>query len=114
VDRGEQVANLYAAVLKAAREGRTVYYSDIAPLAALSMKNPPHRKEIGALLELITLAEASSGRPMLSSLVVAKEHESPGPGFHPLAVRLGRPQPGETERAFLKREQKAAWDTWRP
>lgn len=66
-------------------------YSQIAPLAGLSMDDEADRAAISRLLGEIARHEQASGRPMLTALVVhAGQDNNPGEGFFAIAEEFGR------------------------
>jgi hypothetical protein len=66
-------------------------YSEIAPLAALTMDTEEGRAEISRLLGEIARHEEAAGRPMLTALVVhAGQDNNPGEGFFAIAEEFGR------------------------
>jgi hypothetical protein len=108
----EQLANLYATLLSAARTERTLTYSEVSPIVGLNMELPADREEIGRVLEEICRAEVRHGRPMLSSVVVHKNEFGVGHGFYRLGKELGLVQAREDELAFLVRQLKETFATW--
>ena len=74
-----------------AKRAQTICYSDLVNLAKLNldMTNPFHRALLGKVLGAISSFEHANGRPMLSSVVVSKETNSPSDGFYKLADELG-------------------------
>ena len=66
-------------------------YTQIAPLAGLSMDSEEDRAEISRLLSEIARHEQSAGRPMLTALVVHHGNDNNlGEGFFVLAEEFGR------------------------
>ncbi|MDS0850434.1 hypothetical protein [Burkholderia cenocepacia] len=66
-------------------------YSDIAPLAGLSMDREADRNTISQILGEILRQEAASGRPLLTALVVHRGADNnPGEGFFAESTELGR------------------------
>jgi hypothetical protein len=84
-------AGIYNQLLVLARGQRLTTYSDIAPLAGLSMDSEEDRERISRLLGEIVLHENAAGRPMLTALVVHRGNDNnPGEGFFAIAYELGR------------------------
>ena len=83
---------IYDRLIEVARtEPGLTTYSDIAPLADLSMDRVEDRAEISRILEEILQRESAEGRPLLTALVVHRgEDNNPGEGFFAAAARLGR------------------------
>lgn len=83
---------IYNRLLEIARtEPGLTTYSDIAPLANLSMDREEDRDELSRILEEILLHESAKGRPLLTALVVHRgDDNNPGEGFFAAAARLGR------------------------
>lgn len=61
---------IYEKLREVAREGKTVAYSELAPLAGLSMKSPADRNRIAQILDDINRHEHDQGRPMLTAVVI--------------------------------------------
>jgi hypothetical protein len=103
-----------AFLIAAARERRFVYYSDVAPIAGLSMDNPHHRfTVIGALLGAISESEVLKGRPMLSSIVIQKGGGIHlGQGFANLAEQLGHKPLGSDPDEFARAEAERTFGYW--
>lgn len=81
---------IYNRLLEHARAGRLTTYSDIAPLAELSMSNDVDRDRISELLGEILRHEVAHGRPFLTAIVVHRGNDnSPGEGFFAIASELG-------------------------
>jgi hypothetical protein len=82
---------IYNRVLELARAGRLTAYSDIAPLAGLSMASDADRGRMSELLGEILRHEVSQGRPLLTAIVVHRgDDNNPGEGFFAIATELGR------------------------
>ncbi|MDQ6876304.1 MAG: hypothetical protein M3082_01135 [Candidatus Dormibacteraeota bacterium] len=96
----QQLANLYASLLTAARNGGRVFYSDIEGIVGLDHHKAQDRNVLGGLLPVISRAEVAQGRPMLSSVVWRKDTNRIGPGFFPLAQQLGRIRSGRDEKCL--------------
>jgi len=80
---------IYDKLKAIARTGDIITYSEIAPLANLDMSKQEDRNRIAQILGEISTYEHKNGRPMLSSVVIHKENNIPGPGFFTLAKELG-------------------------
>ena len=98
-----------------AKQAQTICYTDLVKVAKLNldMTNPYHRALLGKLLGAISSFEHANGRPMLSSVVVSKETNSPSDGFYKLADELGYGN-WRTLRKILWgfQELKRAFDYW--
>ena len=94
----------------AATSGIT-HYSDIAPLAGLSMGSEVGRIRIAQILDNISSAEYEAGRPLLSAIVVLKDEYRPGDGFFKLAERLGLYHGGDRDEYWVKELQRVR-DCW--
>lgn len=82
---------IYNRLLELARARRLTTYSDIAPIAGLSMENEEDREILSKLLGGIVLHENADGRPMLTALVVHRGSDNnPGEGFFAVAEQIGR------------------------
>ena len=82
---------IYDRLLELARAERLTTYSDIAPLAGLSMSNDADRDRISELLGEILMHEASEDRPLLTAIVVHRgKDNNPGEGFFSASTELGR------------------------
>jgi hypothetical protein len=81
---------IYNRLLELARAGGLTAYSDIAPLAGLSMANDADRDEMSELLGEILRHEVAHDRPLLTAIVVHKGNDNnPGEGFFAIANELG-------------------------
>jgi len=81
---------IYARLVELARARQLTTYSDIAPLAGLSMDVEQDRERISQLLGEIAIHEASEGRPMLTAIVVHRGSDNnPGEGFFAITTQLG-------------------------
>jgi len=81
---------IYNRLLELARSGRLTTYSDIAPLAGLSMSNDLDRDRISELLGDILRHEVAEGRPLLTAIVVHRGNDNnPGEGFFAIASEIG-------------------------
>lgn len=82
--------SVYNRLIELARSERLTTYSDIAPLAGLSMDIDEDREQISQILSEIAQHEASSGRPMLTAIVVHRGGDNnPGEGFFKAARDFG-------------------------
>jgi len=84
---------IYNRLLELARAhpGRLTTYSDIAPLADLTMDVEEDREKMSRLLEEILVHEAHAGRPLLTAIVVHRGNDNnPGEGFFSAATELGK------------------------
>lgn len=68
---------------------QTIFYSEIADIARLSVDNPFFDVLIGEKLDAVNHYEHAQGRPLLSAVVISKEHNRPGIGFFSCAQTLG-------------------------
>jgi len=102
---------IYEKLKEVAREGKVIYYSDIAPLAGLDMGSPSDRYEIGAILDDINRQERELGRPMLSAVVVHKDSLMPGQGFFTLARALGLFAGNDRDKFYIQ-ELRKVHDYW--
>jgi hypothetical protein len=72
----------YNKLIQLARAGRLTTYSDIAPLAGLSMADDSDRDQMSVLLGEILRHEVALGRPLLTAIVVHKGNDNnPGEGL---------------------------------
>jgi hypothetical protein len=93
---------VHARIIKAAREGRLLTYSDLET----------SRGHVGKYLVSISRSEAELGRPPLTSLVVSKTNGKPGGGFLPAMVEIGYAHRGERLEVVWQRavaDVKAYW-----
>jgi hypothetical protein len=82
---------IYDRLLDSARAGCLTTYSDIAPIAELSMANDADRDRMSELLGEILWHEVDEGRPLLTAIVVHRgDDNNPGEGFFAIANALGR------------------------
>jgi hypothetical protein len=68
-------------LIRAARAGELVYYSELAKLLSIDMDNPHFGVQVGRVLDEINQDEVADGRPMLSAIVVSKDTMLPGKGL---------------------------------
>jgi hypothetical protein len=102
-------------LIERAKQQRTMYYEEIAPMFDLDFDRDHDRAEVGRILGEISKAEAAESRPMLSALVVHKGgDEMPGGGFFSLAGELGRYRGGGVDRKlWWAMEVKKLYEYWR-
>ncbi len=78
-------AAVHARIIKAAREGRVLTYSDLET----------NRGHQGIFLLNISQEESDQGHPPLTSIVVSKTTGRPGDGFLPAMIEVGFAHEGE-------------------
>lgn len=78
-----------AAMIKRARRGRTMTYTDLCNEIE-AIRFDPHDSRLPHFLGQISTEEDQKGRGMLTAVVVHKHDGQPGKGFYELARRLGR------------------------
>lgn len=88
-------------IIKAASEGRTLYYSELTDGADASS-----RERLGQILERITRYDMEHKQPILSSIVILKATELPSEGFFELCDTLGID-------AYLSELQRECFEYWR-
>lgn len=82
---------IYHRLLELARAGRLTTYSDITPLAGLSVADDADRDRMSDLLGEILKHEVREGRPLLTAIVVHRGNDNnPGEGFFAISGELGR------------------------
>lgn len=82
---------IYNRLLELARAQKLTYYSEIAPLASLSMDIEEDRDRIASLLWEIVEHERNNDRPMLTAIVVHRGLDNnPGEGFFSAGVKIGK------------------------
>ena len=104
---------LYERLLKAARAGDILNYTDVGMPLGLNFDSPADRNVIARLLGEISRYEVAQGRPMLSSIVWHKDLSGPGVGLRTLGIELGLVRGDEDDLAFATRQLKATHDFWR-
>lgn len=97
---------------KVAAQGQTVFYSQVAEAAGLRVDDPFFDVRIGEKLDEVNRFEHAQGRPLLSAVVVSKEHNVPGGGFFTCAQELGL-YDGEDKDDFWTTELAGVHDRWR-
>ena len=102
---------IYEELLRVARSGQVVNYSDVAPLAGLNMDSPQDRNQIADILDAISRAEHDAGKPLLSAVVIRRDKNMPGTGFFTLAKRLGLHRRGDDLQYWLE-ELRRVHDYW--
>ena len=98
-------------LLRVAKIGSYINYSDVAPLAGLDMDLPHDRNEIADILDGISQAEHDAGRPLLSAVVIRRDKNKPGRGFFVLARRLGLYRGGD-DLGYWLAELRRVHDHW--
>jgi hypothetical protein len=78
-------AAVHARIIKAAKEGRVLTYSDLET----------NRGHQGTFLLNISQEESDQGHPPLTSIVVSKTTGRPGDGFLPAMIEIGFAHEGE-------------------
>ena len=105
---------LREALIEAAKNARLLYYGKAAQLLGLDMAQAADRGEIGRMLDAINRVEHDEKRPLLSAVVVRATSKMPGPGFFPMARRLGYAvgDDEQDERAFWEQEVARVYSHW--
>ncbi len=103
--------DIHEELLRVAKTGGYVNYSDVAPLAGLNMELAHDRNQIARILDGISQSEHDAGRPLLSAVVVRKDENIPGNGFFALAKRLGLHTGGDN-LDFCLAELRRVHDHW--
>lgn len=93
---------VYARVLQAAREHRTLTYSELET----------NRRHQGTYLHNISQAEHDLGHPPLTSIVVGKTNGRPGDGYLSAMVELGYAHIGEPVEDVWQRGIAAVFAFW--
>lgn len=102
-----------AAILRqAAREGRSVSYSEMLLNLGFRFTRPKMRA-LCKTLDAIDSAAAMRGEPALACLVVREGDRLPGQGWWVSRHDYSGPWEGTEARAYLARHQQAAFDFWR-
>ncbi len=78
-----------AAMIKRAKRGRTMTYTDLCNEIE-AIRFDPHDPRLPHFLGQISTEEDAAGRGMITAVVVHKSDGHPGKGFFELARRLGR------------------------
>lgn len=102
---------IYEAIKEAAREGKPIYYGELAQLVGLKMNDENDRTKLFETLNKITLHEHKEGRPLLTAIVIARESKMPGYGFFVAARKLGLQRSTNTE--FFYAEVKKVFEYWK-
>jgi hypothetical protein len=92
---------IYDKLKAVARAGSTIFYSDLAPLTDLAVDSEYFGALIGQRLDEINRYEHERGRPLLSAVVITKEHNIPGTGFFTCAQELGVFPRGDKDEFWL-------------
>jgi len=102
-------------LIRVARAGKTIYYSDLANILGLPTSGDQMRHEVSHLLGEISEDEVTlHKRPMLSAVVVSRENNRPGSGFYELARQLKKLTAGEAEEDFWVQEVNRVYTVWSP
>ena len=98
-------AAVYNRLVEAAKNGRTIAYSDL----------PAGRGQIGDHLYRIADYEKAHGRPPLTAVVVHKQDGHPAEGFAIAMEQVGYARrPGESEDDLWKRALRDVFAYWKP
>lgn len=103
--------DIHEELLRVAKAGCSVNYSDIAPMVGLNMESAYDRNQIARVLDGISRAEHLAGRPLLSAVVIRKDENMPGNGFFTLARGLGLHTKGDNFEFWLA-ELRRVHDYW--
>ena len=98
----------YKELQRIASRSETTTYDTIGQLAGL----PAYDPRLFDILEHISRAEVSAGRPMLAALVVSPDEGIPGNEFFRLARVLSRVHFGERDWDFWRRERDSVHKHW--
>ncbi len=93
-----------------AREERTIYYSELAPLISDIVIIEPYEYAFHYMLGEISDMENKEGRGMLSVIVIDKDKGVPGYGFFKLAKKFGRDI--RDKDLLLSEETKKIFSVW--
>ena len=102
---------IHEELLRVAKIGECVNYSDVAPMAGLNMELAHDRNQIARILDGISRAEHIAGRPLLSAVVIRRDENMPGNGFFTLAKGLGLHTKGDNFEFWLA-ELRRVHDYW--
>ncbi len=102
----------YFALIEVAMDRGTTTYGALAERIGLPRRGPHMARELGRLLELISLYETQHARPLLSVVVFSTTDKKPGRGFFALARSLGLLAEDEDEDAFYRHQLGAVYHTW--
>jgi hypothetical protein len=102
---------LFERLQEIARQGGTVYYSEVAPLLGIDTGDPYFGARVGRVLDEMNYAEHAAGRPLLSAVVIAKDTGMPGEGFFTCARNLRRYAEGD-DLAYWVEELQRVHDYW--
>jgi hypothetical protein len=105
-------ATVYAALVRAAKERRTVSYADLCKVADLSADSADDVKILGLILAAIADHEAEAGRPLLPAVVVSDGPNVPASGLFRYAQRHGLQ--GAADPAYLATELSRVYAHWAP
>ena len=103
---------IYEQLKTVARTGIVTTYGEIAHLAGLDMANPDDRNKISEILDEISLFEHERGHPLLSTVVIHKDDNMPGPGYFKMARRVGLYK-GSNDFMFFINELRRVHDHWK-
>lgn len=103
---------VYQALVRRARTGRLITYSELAAVGGFDLVEEKDREELARSLDEITDFELSQGRPLIAAIVVSKETNRPGGGFFVFARARGRVGPAEDEDTYWAREVGQVHAAW--
>ena len=115
LSREKSILRVYALLIRAAQERRTITNGDVAALMGLPPTGQHMARETGRMLGAINHRERFCGRPMLTAVVVSSVDGRPGEGFYGLARQAGSLGSGATrdqEREFWRGELERVYEEW--
>lgn len=83
IELTEQELTIRKRLIKAASEGKTLYYSDL-----VEKENATFVRSLGTILERITRYDIENKQPILASIVILKSTSLPSEGFFELCDTL--------------------------
>ncbi len=104
--------SVYFALVEVAMARETITYGALAERIGLPRRGPRMAREVGRLLELVSLYETYHARPLLSVVVHSTTDKKPGRGFFALARDLGLLAEGDDEDPFYRHQLGAIYHTW--
>ena len=103
---------VYFALVEVAMARETTTYGALAERIGLPRRGPRMAREVGHLLEIVSVYETCHARPLLSVVVFSTTARKPGRGFFALARELGLLTEEEDEDAFYRHQLGAVYHTW--
>jgi len=115
VRRSKAHPRVYALLIDAAEQKKTVTYGEIAAIMGLPPSGQHTGNVVSIMLRLISGSEHDADRPMLSAMAVSSTNQMPGSGFYAMAERYGLTSPDasrEEKQSFWRAQRDSVYEVW--